>query len=62
MRRWEVAGYLNRANALAGDISRSARAGKVSGALRRADRAAKDALDAFYSWHYLRAVRKAREA
>ena len=62
MRRWEVAGYLNRANALAGDISRSGRAGKVTGALRRADRAAKDALDAFDSWHYLRAVLKAREA
>ena len=62
MRRWEVAGYLNRANALAGDISRSGRAGRVTGALRRADRAAKDALDAFDNWHYLRAVLKAREA
>jgi hypothetical protein len=62
MQRWETAGYLNLANALAGDLVRSGQAWKVSPALRHADRAAQDSLEAFRGWDYVRAVTKAREA
>jgi hypothetical protein len=62
MHRWEMAGYLNWANALAGDILGSGRAWRVSGELERADRRAAAALAAFRDWNYLRAVSKAREA
>jgi hypothetical protein len=62
MHRWEMAGYLNRANVLAGDILASGSASSVTGALRRADQAAKAALDAFRSWDYLAAVTEARKA
>jgi hypothetical protein len=62
MYRWEASGYLNWANALAGDILSSGRSKKVSNALRRADQAAEDSLEAFRDWNYLQAASKAREA
>jgi hypothetical protein len=62
MRRWETAGYLNWANALAGDILESPRAVRVATALRRAEGSAQEALTAFRAWDYLRAARKARES
>ena len=61
MHRWETAGYLNWANALAGDILSSGRASRVSGALWSADQAAVAALGAFRDWNYLQAVSKARQ-
>lgn len=60
--RWEMAGYLNWANALAADILSSGRGWKVGHALWRADSAAAEALHAFRAWHYLDAVSSAREA
>ena len=62
MHRWEMAGYLNRANALAGDVLSSGRPSRVAGELRRADLAAKAALGAFRAWNYLEAVTEARKA
>jgi len=62
MHRWEMAGYLNWANALAGDILASGKASSVTHALWLADRLAEDSIDAFNDWDYLRAVRKARIA
>ena len=62
MRRWETAGYLNWANALAGEILESGRASRVRAALERADGAAEEARNAFRNWQYLRAATEAREA
>ena len=62
MYRWETAGYLNWANALAGDIQNSPDAWKVRGAVRLADASARLALESFRAWRYLTAVTAARTA
>jgi hypothetical protein len=62
MYRWETAGYLNWANALAGDILASPDAHQVRRELRRADRRAEEAKEAFKEWRYLEAVDEARDA
>jgi hypothetical protein len=62
MYRWEAAGYLNWANALAGAIVVSPEASRAGHALARADEEAKDALAALGDWRYLRAADDARDA
>lgn len=62
MYRWELAGYLNRANALAGDILDSPHSRLVRDALQKADRHAAQAKEKFLAWRYLQGVRKARKA
>jgi hypothetical protein len=59
MYRWETAGYLNWANALAGDIPGDAGSRP---ALEAADRQAGMAKAAFARWDYLSAARSARAA
>jgi hypothetical protein len=56
MYRWETAGYLNLANALAGEIVDN------PNALTAADAHAAEALKSFHDWEYLKAVREARAA
>lgn len=62
MYRWETAGYLNRANALAGDLLASPHARRVQGILRAADRHAARATHELQRWDYLDAVTSARWA
>jgi hypothetical protein len=62
MYRWETAGYLNWANALAGDIQSSPEAPRVRGAVGLADASARLALESFRAWRYLAAVAAARTA
>jgi hypothetical protein len=62
MRRWETAGYLNRANALAGDLLASPRARRARAALRVADEHAAKARRALEGWSYLDAATHARWA
>jgi len=62
MRRWETAGYLNRANALAGDLVASPEARKARATLRRADAYAAKAGRALKRWDYLDAATNARWA
>jgi hypothetical protein len=62
MYRWETAGYLNWANALAGDLLASPEAPRAMPALLLADRKARQARDAFEAWRYLEAATSAREA
>lgn len=62
MRRWEAAGYLNWANALAGDLLASPKPSKAKGALRAADELAAHARHALKSWDYLEAATSARRA
>jgi hypothetical protein len=62
MYRWETAGYLNRANRLAGSILASGRRGRVTDALERADSLARRANDELEDWDYLKAATHAREA
>jgi hypothetical protein len=62
MYRWETAGYLNWANALAGDIQNAPDAWKVRGAVRLADASARIAIESFRGWRYLTAVVAARTA
>ena len=60
MYRWEIAGYLNRANALAGDILASGYGHRVSLALLTADLLARQARSRFDAWRYDEAVVAAR--
>jgi len=60
--RSEMAGYLNWANAVAGDVLKHADAGRASLALWLADASAADALQAFERWDYLAAAASARDA
>ena len=60
MYRWETAGYLNRANAVAGDIEASGRADRVRLLVLLADLHARRALRGFGEWDYLEAARNAR--
>ena len=62
MYRWEAAGYLNFANALAGDILADPAAWKVREALRRADDEAAAAKEQFREWRFLGAAASARNA
>jgi hypothetical protein len=62
MYRWETAGYLNWANALAGDILESPDAGQVHYLILEADALAVRAKSRFNSWRYLNAVEDARNA
>ena len=62
MYRWETAGYLNWANALAGDILDSRHAGRVRLALSLAGADAATARRRFDEWDYLSAVDHARRA
>jgi hypothetical protein len=62
MYRWGTAGYLNWANALAGDIQNAPDAWKVRGAVRLADASARIAIESFRGWRYLTAVVAARTA
>jgi hypothetical protein len=62
MYRWETAGYLNWANAVAGDILASPEAPRAMPAVLLADRKARLARDAFEAWRYLEGATAAREA
>jgi len=62
MYRWETAGYLNWANALAGDIMASGRAHRIGLLLIAADVLAARAQSKFDDWDYLEAVADARAA
>jgi hypothetical protein len=62
MYRWETAGYLNWANALAGDILASDRARYVTLLLIAADTLAAGARSHFNAWDYASAVWEARAA
>jgi len=60
MYRWETAGYLNWANAVAGDILAHPRGAHARPLLRAADLLAADSLAAFRRWDLLRAATEAR--
>jgi hypothetical protein len=62
MSRWQTAGYLNWANALAGDILASPDADRVMPAVEAADDSARRAKGAFAEREYVEAARAAREA
>jgi hypothetical protein len=62
MYRWETAGYLNWANALAGDVLARDESRRALPALQAADLLARQARDAFDDWRYLEAARNARAA
>jgi hypothetical protein len=62
MYRWEMAGYLNKANALLDDILAHPDAGRFEKQLQRADRYARRAQHDFERWQYLDAVRAAFRA
>jgi hypothetical protein len=62
MYRWEAAGYLNRANALAGAVSARADAESVGDIVRAADALARRGRAALKAWDYLRAAQSARRA
>jgi hypothetical protein len=62
MYRWETAGYLNWANALAADIFADPRSKEVIFMLLEADGLAANAIAHFKSWRYLEAVAEARQA
>jgi hypothetical protein len=62
MRRWEAAGYLNRANVLAGDLLASPKASRARAALRAADEHAAGARRALGRFDYLEAATDARWA
>ena len=62
MYRWETAGYLNWANAVAGDLLASPEAPRATAALLAADHKARLAKDAFEAWRYLEGATSAREA
>jgi hypothetical protein len=62
MYRWETAGYLNWANALAGDILASDRAPLAALLMIAADTLAAKARSHFNAWEYRSAVQEARAA
>jgi hypothetical protein len=62
LRRWEAAGYLNWANALAGELLASPVGRHAEGALGLADRHAARARGALERWDYLAAASEARWA
>ena len=60
--RWEMAGYLNWSNAVAGDILAHPDADRVKLLVWFADAAAAQALESFREWDYLKAAASARLA
>ncbi len=60
--RWEMAGYLNKANGLLDDILAHPRAKKVSGNITDAEKYAGRAIASFKTWNYLDAAANARMA
>ena len=60
--RWEMAGYLNWANAVAGDILAHKQADRAQWLLWFADASAAEALEAFKKWDYEKAATSARQA
>ena len=60
--RWEMAGYLNWSNAVAGDILAHPQASRVKLLLWLADASASEALDGFDRWDYQKAAESARQA
>ncbi len=60
--RWEMAGYLNWSNAVAGDILAHPKADRAAWLLWFADAAAAEALDSFKKWEYQKAAASARLA
>jgi hypothetical protein len=62
MYRWEAAGYLNWANAIAGAIRGGGDEGAVSDRVAAADDLARRAQAALRSWDYLEAAQQARRA
>lgn len=62
MHRWETAGFLNQANALAADVLASRRASRVQLLMAAADLAARAAKASFERWDYLNAAASARLA
>ncbi len=62
MYRWEMAGYLNWANGLLGDIQGSSQSWKVWRELASAEQFARKAVDGFNDWNYLSAATNARLA
>jgi hypothetical protein len=60
--RWEMAGYLNWSNAVAGDILAHPDADRAKLLLWFADASAAHALDAFRRWNYREAAESARQA
>jgi hypothetical protein len=60
--RWEMAGYLNWANAVLGDIRSHPEIDRVQAAIELADAAAARALAAFARWDFLTAAASARQA
>ena len=62
MYRWEMAGYLNKANQLLGEVLAHPKAARVEDRLERADRLAQQAQQAFDRWDYLEAVTNAYHA
>ncbi|MEP7116534.1 MAG: hypothetical protein ABI880_03060 [Acidobacteriota bacterium] len=60
--RWETAGYLNLANALAGDVLASSDSFRVRVLLAAADLVARGAQSSFANWDYLNAAASARLA
>ena len=61
MYRWETAGYLNWANAVAGDILASPEAPRAMPAVLARRSQARQARDAFEAWRYLEGATAARE-
>ena len=62
MYRWEAAGYLNYANALAADLLASPKSWRVQAALHVADGLAARAAGALEGWRYLESASAARQA
>jgi hypothetical protein len=62
MYRWEMAGYLNRANLLLDDVLAHPDAEQVRGQLNNAEEDARQALKSFERWNYLGAAARARRA
>jgi hypothetical protein len=62
MYRWEMAGYLNRANGLLDDILAHPRANSVSNKLARAEQFARTSISSFRNWRYLASAANARMA
>jgi hypothetical protein len=62
MYRWEAAGYLNRANAIAGALGKRADEPRVADVVKTADALARRARASLAAWDYLRAAQDARRA
>jgi hypothetical protein len=61
MYRWEMAGYLNWANAVLGDIISHPHVNRVDELIRHADTLAKESLQQFRKWNHIEAAAFARK-